>query len=76
MRSRLSVLLFILSRNEASNLMLLCPSLKVFCFVFFKKRMGLGATPHKTAFSFCKAFSFAPFCAKRKSDVGLEVSLR
>ena len=25
-----------------------------FCFAFFKKRMGFGATPHgKTAFSFC-----------------------
>jgi hypothetical protein len=28
------------SGREASNLMLLCPSLKVFGFAFFKKRMG------------------------------------
>ena len=75
MRSRLSVLLFILSGNEASNLMLLCPSLKVFGFAFFKKRMGFGATPHKNGVFFLQSFFFCAFCAKRKSDVGVEVSL-
>ena len=38
------------SGYEAWNLMALCLSLKVFCFVFFKKRMGFGATPHKNGF--------------------------
>ena len=45
------------------------------CRLFFKKRMGFGATPHKNG-GFClQSFFFCAFCAKRKSDVGLEVSL-
>ena len=55
--------------------MLLCPSLKVFGFAFFKKRMGFGATPHKNGVSFLQSFFFCAFCAKRKSDVGVDVSL-
>ena len=73
--SRLSVLLFILSGYAASNLMARTPSLKVFGFAFFKKRMGLGATPHKNGVFFLQSFFFCAFCAKRKSDVGVEVSL-
>ena len=55
--------------------MALCPSLKVFGFAFFKKRMGFGVTPHKNGVFFLQSFFFCAFCAKRKSDVGLEVSL-
>ena len=55
--------------------MALCPSLKVFGFAFFKKRMGLGATPHKNGVFFLQSFFFCAFCVKRKSDVGVEVSL-
>ncbi|MBQ4135664.1 MAG: hypothetical protein IJD73_01190 [Clostridia bacterium] len=62
--------LITLSGYAVTNLILQSPSLKVFCFVFFKKRMGFGATPHKTAFSFCKAFSFAPFVPKEKAMWG------
>ena len=53
----------------------LCPSLKVFGFAFSKKRMGFGATPHKNGVFFLQSFFFCAFCAKRKSDVGLVVSL-
>ena len=60
---------------EASNLMSLCPSVKVFGFAFSKKRMGFGATPHKNGVFFLQSFFFCAFCAKRKSDVGVEVSL-
>ena len=55
--------------------MALCPSLKVFGFAFFKKRMGFGATPHKNGVFFLQSFFFCAFCAKRKSDVGVVVSL-
>ena len=70
MCSRLSVLLFILSGCAAWSLMVLCSSLKVFGFAFFKKRMGFGATPHKNGVFFLQSFFFCAFCAKRKSDVG------
>ena len=73
--SRLSVLLFILSGYVVANLILQSPSLKVFGFAFFKKRMGFGATPHKNGVFFLQSFFFCAFCAKRKSDVGLVVSL-
>ena len=66
---------FILSGCEASNSMALCPSEKVFGFAFFKKRMGFGATPHKNGVFFLQSFFFCAFCAKRKSDVGVDVSL-
>ena len=66
---------FILSGFSVWTLMALCPSLKVFCFVFFKKRMGFGATPHKNGVFFLQSFFFCAFCAKRKSDVGVDVSL-
>ena len=63
------------SGYEASNSMALRPSLKVFGFAFFKKRMGFGATPHKNGVFFLQSFFFCAFCAKRKSDVGVDVSL-
>ena len=65
--------LITLSGYAASNSMAQTPSLKVFGFAFFKKRMGFGATPHKTAFSFCKAFSFAPFVPKEKAMWGVSL---
>ena len=67
--------LITLSGYAVTNLILQSPSLKVFCFVFFKKRMGFGATPHKNGVFFLQSFFFCAFCAKRKSDVGLVVSL-
>ena len=57
------------------TLMALRPSLKVFGFAFSKKRMGFGSTPHKNGVFFLQSFFFCAFCAKRKSDVGLVVSL-
>ena len=45
------------------------------CRPFFKKRMGFGATPHKNGVFFLQSFFFCAFCAKRKSDVGVVVSL-
>ena len=46
------------------------PEFKSFCFVFSKNEWGLGQRPIKTAFSFCKAFSFAPFVPKEKAMWG------
>ena len=43
--------------------------------LFSKSEWGLGQRPIKTAFSFCKAFSFAPFVPKEKAMWGVEVSL-
>ena len=42
-------------------------SVKVFSQVFFKKLAGLGRA-HKTAFSFCQAFSLRLLC-QRKSGI-------
>ena len=47
------------------------PEFKSFLFRFFQKNeWGLGQRPIKTAFSFCKAFSFAPFVPKEKAMLG------
>ena len=54
------------------SLMSLCPSLKVFGFAFFKKRMGFGATPHINSVFFLLAFSFALAVSKEKAVSGLD----
>jgi hypothetical protein len=46
-----------------------------YCFVHLFKGGARAALAQKTAFSFCKAFSFAPFVSKEKAMWGVSLCL-